>query len=267
MADTAVAVHPDDPRYRALIGKQVWRPLAREKLPIIADAAIDPKFGTGVLKVTPAHDKLDFEIGLRHSLQVIDILHPDGRINCPAVPELDGLDRFAARQKSGGVIGKARPAGERGTTRKQRRVQRAQRGADRAASKRAMVSALSENKGSARRGARSSHPLFSRSTGRRFTCNGWRTSRIGASVARFGGATEFRPGIAVTKTTRSCRLESPRQGLDAGSRHARYLVLFVALGLRDDGRGDAAEILSHVGARDGSGHHFLLGRAHDHRRP
>src|SRR4029077_3252982 len=107
MADTGVAVHPEDPRYRELIGKQVWRPLAREKLPIIGDAAIDPKFGTGVLKVTPAHDKLDFEIGVRHSLPVIDVLHPDGRINCPAVSELDGLDRFAARQKAAELLAQA----------------------------------------------------------------------------------------------------------------------------------------------------------------
>ena len=105
MADTGVAVHPEDPRYRDLIGKQVWRPLPREKLPIVGDNAIDPKFGTGVLKVTPAHDKLDFEIGQRHSLPVIDVLHPDGRINCPAVPELDGLDRFAARQKAAELLG------------------------------------------------------------------------------------------------------------------------------------------------------------------
>jgi valyl-tRNA synthetase len=104
MADTGVAVHPDDPRYRHLIGKQVWRPLPREKLPILGDEAIDPKFGTGVLKVTPAHDKVDFEIGQRHSLPVIDVLHPDGRINCPAVPQLDGLDRFAARQKAAELL-------------------------------------------------------------------------------------------------------------------------------------------------------------------
>src|SRR2546421_1777738 len=107
MADTGVAVHPDDPRYRDLIGKQVWRPLAREKIPVVGDAAIDPKFGTGVLKVTPAHDTLDFEIGVRHSLPVIDVLHPDGRINCPTVPELDGLDRFVAREKSAELLAKA----------------------------------------------------------------------------------------------------------------------------------------------------------------
>src|SRR5438876_19801 len=100
MADTAMAFHPGDERYADLLGKHAWRPLAREKIPIIADEAIDPKFGTGVLKVTPAHDALDFEIGQRHNLHVVDVLHPDGRINCPAVPELDGLDRFKAREKA-----------------------------------------------------------------------------------------------------------------------------------------------------------------------
>ncbi len=104
MADTGVAVHPNDPRYANLIGKHAWRPLAREKLPIVGDAAIDPKFGTGVLKVTPAHDKIDFEIGQRHNLPIIDVLHPDGKINCPAVPELDGLDRFEARKKAGELL-------------------------------------------------------------------------------------------------------------------------------------------------------------------
>jgi len=100
MADTAMAFHPGDERYADLLGKHAWRPLAREKIPIIADEAIDPKFGTGVLKVTPAHDALDFEIGQRHHLPIVDVLHPDGRINCPAVTELDGLDRFKAREKA-----------------------------------------------------------------------------------------------------------------------------------------------------------------------
>src|SRR3954471_15897551 len=99
MADTAMAFHPDDKRYRDLLGKHAWRPLAREKIPIIADEAIDPEFGTGVLKVTPAHDTLDFEIGQRHDLPIIDVLTPEGRVNCPAVPELHGLERFEARKK------------------------------------------------------------------------------------------------------------------------------------------------------------------------
>ena len=79
------------------------------------DDAIDPEFGTGVLKVTPAHDKVDFEIGQRHKLPILDVLHPDGRINCPAVPEFDGLDRFEARKKAAeflqenGLLAKAEP--------------------------------------------------------------------------------------------------------------------------------------------------------------
>jgi valyl-tRNA synthetase len=104
MADTAMAFHPGDKRYADLLGKHAWRPLAREKIPIIADEAIDPEFGTGVLKVTPAHDALDFEIGQRHNLPIVDVLHADGRINCPAVPELDGLERFEARAKAGQLL-------------------------------------------------------------------------------------------------------------------------------------------------------------------
>jgi valyl-tRNA synthetase len=104
MADTGVAVHPKDKRYVDLVGKHVWRPLPREKIPIVADDAIDPEFGTGVLKVTPGHDKLDFEIGQRHKLPVIDVLTPNGRINCPTVPELHGLDRFEARKKAAELL-------------------------------------------------------------------------------------------------------------------------------------------------------------------
>src|SRR5256885_546233 len=104
MADTGVAVHPKDKRYVDLVGKEVWRPLPREKIPVVADGAIDPEFGTGILKVTPAHDKVDFEVGQRHQLPVIDVLHPDGKINCPAVPELNGLDRFEARKTAAGLL-------------------------------------------------------------------------------------------------------------------------------------------------------------------
>ena len=115
MADTAMAFHSGDKRYLDLLGKHACRPLAHEKIPIIADEAIDPEFGTGVLKVTPAHDTLDFEIGQRHELPIIDVLTPDGRINCPAVPELNGLDRFEARKKAAelleatGLLTKAEP--------------------------------------------------------------------------------------------------------------------------------------------------------------
>ncbi len=98
MGDTAVAVHPEDPRYAHLIGQHAWRPFPRAKIPIIADAHIDMTFGTGVLKVTPAHDKADFEIGQRHGLEVIDVMNPDGTLNALAGPEFEGMERFAARE-------------------------------------------------------------------------------------------------------------------------------------------------------------------------
>ncbi len=98
MADTAVAVHPDDPRYKPLHGKRVKIPLINKYIPVIADDYIDKEFGTGALKVTPAHDHNDYEIGLRHKLDIVDILNPDGTLNAEA-QILVGMDRFAARKK------------------------------------------------------------------------------------------------------------------------------------------------------------------------
>jgi valyl-tRNA synthetase len=102
--DTAIAVHPDDPRYAGLIGQTVWRPLVRDQIPIVADAAVDREFGTGALKITPAHDKADFEIGQRHQLPVRDVLNPDGVLNDLAGPELAGLDRFIGRKKAADLL-------------------------------------------------------------------------------------------------------------------------------------------------------------------
>ncbi|MGN6387132.1 MAG: valine--tRNA ligase, partial [Verrucomicrobiota bacterium] len=102
--DTAVAVNPKDPRYTHLIGKQVYRPLPVEfspdqkKIPIIADPHVEYEFGTGVLKVTPAHDKADFDIGQRHNLPLIDIMNPDATLNALAGADLQGLERFKARK-------------------------------------------------------------------------------------------------------------------------------------------------------------------------
>lgn len=100
MADVAVAVNPKDQRFSHLIGKTVLRPLNPAPIPIIGDEMVEIEFGTGALKITPAHDKVDYDIGIRHNLEIIDILTPDAHINCPAVPELHGLDRFVARDKS-----------------------------------------------------------------------------------------------------------------------------------------------------------------------
>ena len=94
--DAAVAVHPEDERYKHLIGKHVWRPFPRARIPIVGDAAVEKEFGTGVLKVTPAHDRTDFDIGKRHQLPVLDVMNPDGTMNADAGP-LAGLERFKAR--------------------------------------------------------------------------------------------------------------------------------------------------------------------------
>ena len=94
--DAAVAVHPEDERYKHLIGKHVWRPFPRAQIPIVGDAAVEKEFGTGVLKVTPAHDRTDFDIGKRHNLPVIDVMNPDGTMNADAGP-LAGIERFKAR--------------------------------------------------------------------------------------------------------------------------------------------------------------------------
>ncbi len=105
--DVALAVHPDDPRYQDLLGKLVWRPLNRAQIPIVADAAVDREFGSGALKITPAHDKVDFEIGNRHQLPVIDVLNPDGTLNEHAGPGLAGLERFAGRKKAAELLREA----------------------------------------------------------------------------------------------------------------------------------------------------------------
>jgi valyl-tRNA synthetase len=99
LGDTAVAVHPTDERYRDLIGKEVELPLTGRKIPIIADGYVDPEFGTGCVKITPAHDFNDYEVGLRHKLPMIDVLDASARMNDNAPAAYRGLDRFAARKR------------------------------------------------------------------------------------------------------------------------------------------------------------------------
>ncbi len=168
MADTGVAVHSKDKRYADLVGKEVWRPMPREKIPVVADDAIDPEFGTGVLKVTPAHDKVDFEVGQRHKLPVIDVLHPNGKINCSAATRTMLASATAAMSRS------SRDLASSGfcIIRKRRKRSR-----------------LLKNISSA----------SSRSIGRKFTSNGSRTFRTGASADKFGGDIEFQRGIAEMK--------------------------------------------------------------------
>jgi valyl-tRNA synthetase len=114
LGDTAVAVHPDDDRYRHLVGKEVELPLTGRRIPIVADPYVDPEFGTGAVKVTPAHDPNDFEIGQRHNLPNLTIMDERGVITAPG--PFQGLDRFEARpaivaalREQGRIVAEKRP--------------------------------------------------------------------------------------------------------------------------------------------------------------
>jgi valyl-tRNA synthetase len=128
LGDVAVAVHPEDPRYQPLIGKMLAHPLTGRTIPLIGDHTVDPSFGTGCVKITPAHDFNDYEMGLRHGLPMITVIDFDGNLNQSVPPAYQGLERFEARKKivadleSQGFIEKIepyktkRPIGDRSNT-------------------------------------------------------------------------------------------------------------------------------------------------------
>jgi valyl-tRNA synthetase len=99
LGDAAVAVHPDDERYKHLVGQEIILPLVERRIPVIADDYVDPEFGTGCVKITPAHDFNDYEIGKRHDLPMYNILNDNAAINDSAPKVYRGLDRFDARKK------------------------------------------------------------------------------------------------------------------------------------------------------------------------
>ena len=99
LGDTAVAVNPDDERYAALIGKTITLPLTDREIPIIADEYVESEFGTGAVKITPAHDPNDWEIGERHNLEKLVIMNDDATMNAAAGADFEGLDRYVAREK------------------------------------------------------------------------------------------------------------------------------------------------------------------------
>jgi valyl-tRNA synthetase len=99
LGDTAVMVHPEDERYAGLVGKRVQLPLCERSIPVIADAYVDREFGTGVVKVTPAHDANDYAVGQRHGLPMMGVLDLDAKVNAHAPAAYQGLDRFVARKK------------------------------------------------------------------------------------------------------------------------------------------------------------------------
>lgn len=115
LGDTAVAVHPDDERYKHLVGTTIHHPITERQIPVIADDYVDPAFGTGAVKITPAHDPNDFEMGLRHNLPMPTIMDKAGKI-ADSGTRFDGMDRFEARVKirealaeQGRVVAEKRP--------------------------------------------------------------------------------------------------------------------------------------------------------------
>ncbi len=115
LGDTAVAVHPDDARYRHLVGRNVRLPLTDRLIPVVADEYVDREFGTGVVKITPAHDFNDYQVGMRHGLPLIGIFSLDAKVNDNAPQPYRGLDRFAARKRvladleAAGLVESAKP--------------------------------------------------------------------------------------------------------------------------------------------------------------
>ncbi len=97
--DLAVAVHPEDERYQGLIGQKVRVPVCDREVPVIADTYVERDFGTGVVKITPAHDMNDYEVGQRHNLGLLNVMNPDASLNENSPPAYQGLDRYEARQK------------------------------------------------------------------------------------------------------------------------------------------------------------------------
>lgn len=114
LGDTAVAVHPDDERYKDIIGKTVTLPIVGREIPVVADAYVEPEFGTGVVKITPAHDPNDFEVGLRHNLEVINVMDDTAHMNEKA-GKYQGMDRYECRKaivkdlEEGGFLVKIEP--------------------------------------------------------------------------------------------------------------------------------------------------------------
>ena len=200
LGDTGVAVNPDDERYKDMVGKTCILPLVDREIPIVADEYVDMEFGTGCVKMTPAHDPNDFEVGLRHNLETIRVLDDNGKV----VETAASTRAWTAMRPEGhrGRPGGAGLSGEGGAPPAQRGhllplPQR--RGAHhlRPVVREDGAPGRGGPAGGQRGGRSSSSPTASP----RPTPTGWRTSTTGASPASCGGATRSPPGTATTAAT------------------------------------------------------------------
>ena len=265
LGDVAVAVNPDDERYAELVGKEVTLPLTGRTIPVIADAYVDKEFGTGCVKITPAHDFNDWQIGQRHGLAPIAILDLDATINDNAPAKYRGLDRYAARKAvladlaAQGLVVSEKPhkmvvprCGRTGEIVEPMLTDQWFVAMTHAGAGDASVLPGQDDPGPVpRRGrrrrdepARPARPARSSScptNGCRRTCTGSTTSRTGASRASSGGAIGFRRGTTrrATSTSRATRPRRARKAraklgrepatLRAGRRRARHVVLLGAV--------------------------------------
>ena len=204
LGDTAVAVHPDDPRYKDLHGKTLVHPFVDRKIPVITDAIlVDLKFGTGAVKVTPAHDFNDFATGKRHGLEEISIFDLDGKVNANG-GRFQGLDRKRARNEVKKALDELGLA--RGTKPHALNIPRCQRSntiVEPMISTQWFCCDEGDGGEGARGGAQGARRRSSPRSGKRRTTTSSRTSRTGASRASSGGGTRSPRGTARTARSRS----------------------------------------------------------------
>ena len=222
LGDTGIAVHPDDERYRHLHGRHAVLPLVGRRLRIVADPYSDPEKGTGAVKITPAHDFNDFEVGRRHGLEAIGVIDLEGRINENAPEPYRGLDRFEARKRvvadleAQGVLVKIEPH--------LHTVPHGDRSGDaaRAAADRPVVLRRQDLGAGSDRGGRGRADTAScPPSGRPPTSSGCATSSPGASRASSGGATRSPPGTGRTAPCSSPRARPRRTASPAATTAAR----------------------------------------------
>ena len=297
LGDTAVAVHPEDERYKDLVGRNAVLPLVGRRIPIVADTYSDPEKGTGAVKITPAHDFNDFDVGRRHHLPHDQCLRQgsapgaarqrgfSGRRRTSRTSEedqvldLDGLDRFAARDQDRGPDGGAGTAGEGRAARPCGAARRSLQRGHRAVADRPMVRRCRRRwPGRRWRRCGAAKPPSSHAAGRRPISTGWRTSSPGAFRASSGGGIAFRPGTGRTGMSSSSPTR-PRPRPRPRSITARTLRCAATKtsstpGSRPDsgpsrpwaGRSTTPELdrlLPDLGAGHRVRHHLLLGRPHD----
>ena len=200
LGDTAVAVHPEDERYKKFIGRTALVPMLGREIPVIADDYVSQEFGTGALKITPGHDPNDYDIAQRHHLPVISVLDEAARINENGGP-YKGQDRFECSRESVERHEAGRP-GDQDRALYDHHPAFAARRRDRGADD--LHAVVREDRPAGRRPpwqrCRTAASASCRSASRRSTSTGWRTSRIGASAASCGGDIASRCGTAPTAT-------------------------------------------------------------------